>query len=139
MKSGTRGSRFFVKIAITMVAVILGLSLSANGNSYSLINDQLVDESLSIQMSNPPAHFPSAWRSRPVILNPVIASSDTVAVGDVISLNLFADVLLSASVDRVSTNVNGTVTIRCRIEDYPLGDVIISTTDHNSLASINIP
>ena len=59
--------------------------------------------------------------------------------GDVITLDLFADVMLTATVDRVIENVNGTVTVRGRIENHPLGYLIISTSNNHSLGSIDIP
>ncbi|HPS55703.1 MAG TPA: SUMF1/EgtB/PvdO family nonheme iron enzyme [Sedimentisphaerales bacterium] len=139
MKSEADSLRFLGKISFAVVLVVLILSLSANGDNYSLICEQLMDGALSNQLNSLPAGFPPALRSRPVTLNPAIESPLAIAQGDVIDLNLFTDVALSASIDRVSTNVNGTVTIRGRIDNYPLGSFIISTTDGNSLASINIP
>ena len=139
MKNDTRGLRYFSRLTVIITIAVLGFSLPGYGNSYSLISDQPVNAPLSAQMAGLPAGFPSAWRSRAVALNPVIASSDILVPGDVITLNLFADTALTAKVDRVSENVNGTVTVRGRIKDYPLGYLIISTTNNNSLASIQIP
>ncbi|MHC4724089.1 MAG: hypothetical protein ACYS9V_07530, partial [Planctomycetota bacterium] len=127
------------KITVIIVIAVLGFSLPGYCNSYSLIIDQPLDVPLSTQGAGLPVGFPSAWRSRGVALNPVIASSNILVGGDVITLNLFADTVLTAQVDRVSKNVNGTVTVRGRIEDYPQGYIIISTTNNNSLASIRIP
>ena len=139
MKSNTRGLRYFSRLTVIIAIAVLGFSLPGYGDSYSLISDQPVNAPLSAQGTELPAGFPSAWRSRAVALNPVITSSDVLVPGDVITLNLFADTVLTAQVDRVSENVNGTVTVRGRIEDYPLGYLIISTTNNNSLASIQIP
>ena len=139
MKSAARSLRYFSRLTVIIVIAVLGFSLPGYGDSYSLIIDQPVNAPLSAQTAELPAGFPSAWRSRAVALNPVIASSDVLVPGDVITLNLFADTVLTAQVDRVSENINGTVTVRARIEDYPLGYLIISTTNNNSLASIQIP
>jgi len=139
MKSATRGLRYFSRLTVIIIIAVLGFSLPGYSASYSLLSDQPLDAPLSAQGAGLPAGFPSAWRSREVALNPVIASSDALVPGDVITLNLFADTVLTVQVDRLSENVNGTVTVRGRIEDYPLGYLIISTTNNNSLASIRIP
>ncbi len=124
---------------IAIIAAVLWFSLPGYANSYSLIGDQPVNAPLSAQVAGMPAGFPAVWRSRAVVLNPVIASSNVLVPGDVITINLFADTVLTSVVDRVSKNVNGTVTVRGRIDGYTLGYVIISTTNGNSLASIQIP
>jgi len=136
MKSATRGLRHF---SVVIAIVVLGFSLPGYGNSYSLISDQPMGASLYAYGIELPAGFPSAWRSRAITLNPVIASSDILVPGDVITIDLFADTVLTAQIDQVSENVNGTVTVRGRIEDYPLSYLIICTTNNNSLASIQIP
>jgi hypothetical protein len=138
-KSTARDLRYFSRLAFIVTIAVLGFSLPGYGDSYSLISDQPVNAPLSAQMAGLPAGFPPAWRSRAVALNPVVASSDALVPGDVITLNLFADTVLTAQVERVSKNINGTVTIRGRFENYPLGYVIITTTNNNSLVSIQIP
>jgi hypothetical protein len=125
----------------TVLFIIFGFSSETRGSEFLLLKDEPALQSIVAENAMPslPAGFPSALRSRAVALNPVIASSNVLVPGDVITLNLFADTVLTAQVDRVSKNVNGTVTVRGRIKDYPLGYLIISTTNNNSLASIQIP
>jgi hypothetical protein len=138
MENNARDSGRFAKITVIIIAIVLGFPLTGNGKNYSLINDQPANLTFS-QPSELPAGFPQAWRSRSVTLNPVIAVPGALVLGDTITLNLFEDVVLSARIDRISTNINGTVTIRALLKDYPLGYVLISTTNNNSLAAIDIP
>lgn len=139
MKRAVRGLGCFSRSTIIITIVILGFSLPVYGNSYSLINNQPADALATTQAAKLPANFPSALRSRAIFLNPVIASSDVLVPGDVITLNLFADKMLTANIDRVGKNVNGTVTVRGSIEGYPFASAIITTTNNNSLALIQIP
>lgn len=72
-------------------------------------------------------------------LNPLLVHADGLARGDVLQFSLFDGKKRSAAVDRVSANINGTVTVRARIDGYPYGYLLVSTTDGNSLGSIRIP
>jgi hypothetical protein len=42
-------------------------------------------------------------------------------------------------IDRVSVDMQGVVTVRGRLQNYPLGYVLISTTGDRSLATIQVP
>jgi hypothetical protein len=139
MKSVARGFRYFSRLTVIITIAVLGFSLPGYGKSYSLIIDQPVKAPLSAKMVGLSAGFPSALQSRAIALNPVIASPDVLVPGDMITINLFADTVLTAKVDVVSENVNGTVIVRGCLENYPLGYLIITTTNNNTLASIRIP
>ncbi len=78
-------------------------------------------------------------RLHPVILNPVIGDSYGLGEGDYLTFSLFDDTVYTAKVDRVGTNVNGTVTVRARIDGYSLGHLIITTTESQTLGIIHIP
>lgn len=78
-------------------------------------------------------------RSRRVDLNPVIFTADGIGHGDSLVVPLFNDVLYTGIIDRVTSNINGTVTIRARVKDHPMGYMLISTTSEQSLGSITIP
>ncbi len=86
-----------------------------------------------------PAALPPATRARPVTLTPVIADARTLAPGDTLTLQLFGDTQYNAVIDRVTTNVNGTVEVRGRIEGSPFGYLVASTTNGEPLVSIVIP
>jgi hypothetical protein len=83
--------------------------------------------------------FKSAVRWRRVDLLKQITLADGIAKGDELVLSLFPDVSYHATVDRVSVNVKGTITVRGRLRNHPLGYVLISTTGDLSLASIRVP
>jgi hypothetical protein len=74
-----------------------------------------------------------------VTLNAKILSDNACTVGDKVTINLFDDDSYSSTIDRINKNINGTVTIRARINDYPLGFLLLSTTDGLSLGTIWIP
>ena len=83
--------------------------------------------------------FKSAVRWRRVDLLKQLALTDGIAKGDGLVLNLFPDTSYHATIDRVSVNVQGTITVRGRLRNYPLGYVLISTTGDLSLATIRVP
>ena len=60
-------------------------------------------------------------------------------VGDKIMVDLFDNQSYSTTIDRVDININGSLTIRARFDDYPMGYMLISYTDNNVLGTISIP
>jgi hypothetical protein len=82
----------------------------------------------------------SASRLCTVTLSDWVGVPGSVAPGDEVVLNLFPDASYVATIDRVSTNVNGTLSVRGRLQEYPWGYVIVSSTDQEgTLASIEVP
>ena len=59
--------------------------------------------------------------------------------GDKVTLNLFEKQQVTSTIDRINLNVNGTLSIRSRLDDYPMGYLIMSVTDGLVTASIRIP
>jgi hypothetical protein len=56
-----------------------------------------------------------------------------------LSLNLFDDTNYEAVIDRTNVNVNGSHTVRVRINDSDYSYMLLSTTANRSLGIINIP
>ena len=83
--------------------------------------------------------FKSAVRWRRIGLLKQLTLTEGIAKGDGLVLNLFPDTSYHATIDRVSVNVQGTITVRGRLRNYPLGYVLISTTGDLSLATIRVP
>ena len=83
--------------------------------------------------------FKAAIRTRKVTLLPLAAKSDGLTKNDTLLLSLFPSADYTATIDRATTDVNGTVTVRGRIEGFPLGYIILSTHKGQSLVTINIP
>ncbi|MFA5293189.1 MAG: M12 family metallo-peptidase [Phycisphaerae bacterium] len=122
------------------ILAVLSLASPAHGAEYSLItNDFRADAIVRAAELSLPNNFPPSRRSRPVTLTPFIAAEKGLSHGDTLTLNLFNDKVYTAHIDKVSVNINGTVTVRGRIEGYPLGYVLISTTGDSSLGSVRIP
>ncbi|MEI6787462.1 MAG: M12 family metallo-peptidase [bacterium] len=59
--------------------------------------------------------------------------------GVALRLEFFPDAIYTARVDRVTENVNGTVTTRGRIDGYPLGTLILTTSDGRTVCAVEIP
>ena len=76
---------------------------------------------------------------RSVSLNFDLFTKKTQKVGDKIIVDLFDNESYSTTIDRINIDINGTLTIRARIDDYPLGYMLISYTDDNVLGTISIP
>ena len=110
------------------------------GAEYSLftgdINSTLQAAS---RVDSLPVSLPRAVRWRPIQLNQAVTTPNILAKGDVLNLSLFADTDYVANIDRISKNVNNTMTVRGRIIGFPLGYLLISTSGGRSLGSIRIP
>ncbi|MCB5230127.1 MAG: T9SS type A sorting domain-containing protein [Candidatus Cloacimonas sp.] len=74
-----------------------------------------------------------------VTLSSYLTTEQNALKGDRVKLNLFEETDFYAVVDRVNLNVNGSYTIRGRIEGYDFGSLMISTTDERTLCVIDIP
>lgn len=86
-------------------------------------------------MRSVPSGFPPAVRSRSVELSPLAVPRE----GLKLELGLFADAVYTAQVDRVTGTTQDTLTIRGRIEGYPLGTVILTTSGGRTLGVVDIP
>ncbi len=119
--------------------VLLGFSpLSAA--EFTLIPEPEGQQSvIQRQTAEATGPFKSALRWRQVDLLKQLALPDGIAAGDELVLNLFPDAAYHATVDRVSVNAQGTVTVRGRLRDYPSGHVLITTTGDLSFATIRVP
>jgi hypothetical protein len=112
-------------------AIAAEYSLTAASDGHPVIMSDQINEEKGI--------FKSAVRWRKVDLLKRITQTDGIMKGDELVLDLFPGTSYHAVVDRVSVNVQGAVTIRGRIREYPSGYVLISTTGERSLASIHVP
>jgi len=124
-----------VKTAAVLIFLLVGSALSGWAEEVRLFERGAA----AGLMLPPPPDFPAAARMRPVALAPQVRTPGLRTEGDTLVLDLFPDRVYRARVDRMDVNVNGTLTIRGRIEGHALGYVLISTTDGRSLASVRIP
>lgn len=117
-----------------------GLFSSVQGADYFLLADDAPpNDSIIMDKSILPEGLLPGKQHRAISLNPVMGDPSILSEKDTLTLNLFEDVVYTASIDRLTTNINGTFTVRARIDGYPLGYVLISTTGEQSLGSIRIP
>ena len=125
-----------------LILCIVFLSLSAaHAAEFSLIVEPEGHQAViqAQKKADEKGLFKSAVRWRRVDLLKQLTLPDGIAKGDELVLNLFSDTSYHATIDRVSVNVQGTITVRGRLRNYPLGYVLISTTGDLSLASIRVP
>lgn len=78
-------------------------------------------------------------RAREVWMSPRIASPDRVAASDELIVHLFDGIVLTAAVDRVTSSVLGATSVRGRVVGTDYGYVLISSTDGQSMGSIDVP
>ncbi len=78
-------------------------------------------------------------RFREIQLSRELTEAGKLVHGDKVTLNLFDDVQYTGSLDRTNININGTYSLRVRLDDYQLGYMLMSTTQERTLAKIRIP
>ncbi len=87
----------------------------------------------------PPALAGPARRWRRVELLASIEPGAVWAENDRLRLNLFADVEYVAVVDRVAVDVQGVVSIRARLPEFPLAYLLASSDGKRRLVTVDIP
>jgi len=132
---------FKMKWVSLLLLIVVALSFSAvQAAEFSLIVENTEPQAaINAKQADEAGFFKAAVRWRRVDLIKQITMPDGIAKGDELILNLFPDTSFQATVDRVSVNAQGTMTVRGRLQNYPLGYVLISTTGDRSLASIRAP
>ncbi len=113
---------------------------TGDSRSYDIFGSEYENQ-ISIQSTEELSQNISlpALRFRYVGINPVLSSIKILELGDKLNLAFFDDSVYAATVDKVTKNINGTVTVRARIDGYPLGYVLISTDNGRSTGTVKIP
>ncbi len=78
-------------------------------------------------------------RARPVNTSQQFHEPDSIQTGDIVLLNLFSDVVITATVDRVSMNIDNVYTVRGRLEGSEHGYALISTSEGKSHVFVHVP
>ena len=78
-------------------------------------------------------------RSRELNLNQELQRSDNIEIKDTILLDLFRDRKYKAVVEKINTDINGTLVVRAKLVGYKYSYCIISTNDGKSLMTLDIP
>jgi len=115
------------------------LPLTVNAAQYNMFTEAPPEDVAMLSTSEKQGIFKAAIRTRKVNLLPLAANSDGLTKNDTLLLSLFPSADYTATIDRATTDVNGTVSVRGKIEGFPLGYIIISTHKGQSLVTINIP
>jgi hypothetical protein len=84
-------------------------------------------------------HVQGTKRARTVSVAAPLTSEGGVQEGDRLEMRLFPDFATEGLVDRVATNVHGTLSVRARIEDHPDAYLLLTTTEGRTLGSLRIP
>ena len=118
--------------------IVMGLDSAFAQNQTISLNDPDIP---NLEFKVDPAILAThhARRIRPFHLNPLLQSIETVALQDLIILDLFDARQYKARVEKVYQNVNGTLVIRARLVDSKHGFCIISIMNGKSSVVINIP
>jgi hypothetical protein len=78
-------------------------------------------------------------RERSVTLPQQVGVAGAIVVGDTLAVSLFDGVAYTAIVDRVDINQQGTVSIRGRFPEFPMGSLLLASREGRSLISLEIP
>jgi len=123
-----------------VAAFIGGFAVAATASEVHLFGDgQPSEVMIASDPEAPRPGTPPALRARNVTLSAATTESGHLSPGDTLVMSLFDDVSYRATVDRLTTNVNGTFTVRARINGYPYGYLVLSTTGGRTLGEIKVP
>jgi hypothetical protein len=134
------GSLFLLVTAEVVGKPNSTISGDVQHKSFNLNSEPLNKyKEISISKNNlPPAIFKNAIRIRELTINPIIQNTELIRINDTIILDLFSKKQYKAYIDRINTDINGTVTIRARLVDYNYGYCMISTYKGKSFITIDI-
>jgi phosphodiesterase/alkaline phosphatase D-like protein len=83
--------------------------------------------------------FQTAKRFREFAVTQLVQNNQKIRLNDVIQLDLFQNRKYRAKVDKLDTDVNGTFSVRARLEGFEFAWCFISTSEGKSLLTIDIP
>ena len=125
-------ARHVARAAIFAGMMILPLAPVWGGESHPLILNPAAGSATSTQPC------PGARRCRSVEPNLALLHPGSLAAGDRLTLNLFADAVYLATVVAVETDLNGVTRFTARM-DGGLGDLLVSGDQGRMLADISMP
>ncbi|MFH2124264.1 MAG: zinc-dependent metalloprotease family protein [Pseudomonadota bacterium] len=131
--------RRIINILLSLLFIFLFLPFTVNAAQHRMFTAETVNDGAMLPPPEKQGLYKAATRTRKVNLLPLIAQPDGLAKNDTLLLPLFSNADYTATIDRITTDVNGTVTVRGRVNGFPLGYVLISSHKGQSLATISIP
>ncbi|MDR3266703.1 MAG: hypothetical protein LBT24_03935, partial [Tannerella sp.] len=88
----------------------------------------------------PQQYLKEAKAGRIFAINPALQHAGSVNVGDMVDLQLFESNSYTAQISKIVTDVNRTLTLILRLNDYPMAFALISTGKAGkSLVNVSIP
>ncbi len=127
--------KFDAKIFYLILLVIFLLSFSAQAKQINLIEKTRFEKT----RTKLPEGFPKAKRFYQMEIKSSLKSSRDIKKGDKVVLDFFTDAYFNSTVTKVWENINKTTSVRCKLDDFPLGEVFIATTEGRTLATISVP
>ena len=125
-----------------ILLAIMGLCVSATAQRVISLNNASADSlRAAANIVLPQKTFNEAKISRPFAMNPVLKIQDSIAVGDIIDLQLFTDKNYTAIVSSIIPyDVDGNFTITFKLAGYSMAYGMITTnTLGKSLFTLNLP
>lgn len=136
-------SHSFIICRKLLAALICCMGLfcgSCAAGQYPLITErESVPPEIGVKVTREAGMFPAARRIVKVDLLDRISKEGLLSVNDILLLNLFDDAHYRASIERVTRNVQDTVSIRGRLESSSAGYVVVSTHSGKSAVHVRIP
>lgn len=127
-------------LATMVCCVAFACAACAAAGQYPLITGrQSVPPEIAERIRADKGIFRAAKRIVKVDLVDRLSAEDMISADDVLVLNLFDNAQYKAYVERISRNVQGTLSIRGRLASFPSAYVVISSSAGRSLVHIRIP
>lgn len=133
--------KFYFRSA-TMAIALLMSCYPALAQHFFDLNENPAGFDYSARRSNEiPARFlQSSKQIRPFAINPVLGQRDRLNKNDVIRLSLFDNKQYEAKINRIDTDVNGTVSVTGKLTGYPASYLIVTINSNGeSLLNVEIP
>ncbi len=122
------------KLILLFVVAVFTINVS---NAQNVININSSNKRANkAEISN---NYKEAKRIRAMYFNKQVQTDKHVKVNDIIQLDLFNDKEYEATIDKISTDVNGTFSIRAKLTGSKFAYCFITTSDGNSYIDIEIP
>jgi len=125
----------FLSLVLTLFLLQTGFAqnvIPINGNSWEHSPELYTSGDQS-------GDFKASRRYREITVNPQLQKKQEIRMNDVIQLDLFQNRQYKARVDKLETDVNGTFSVRARLEGFEYAWCFISTTEGKSLITVEIP
>jgi predicted outer membrane repeat protein len=126
----------FVLTILTCITIFSTVNAAEHNLLMEDTSLQSYSKHLAIQS---PDLAESTLRSRYVSINTKITENLNITTEDKIILNLFDDASYAAHIDKISENINKTITIKGSIESHPYSEVLICRTGDQVFVNIYIP